>query len=287
MTDEAIEDETPTPGNVITENSDEGQSEALEEKENFIQKLAGFGDIGATFITIIVFVPFIIAFGMLMALLFSLPFDLPAEMENGLFLIICGVLGFCWFSFFTELTRVKPVTPVIPIPWIWLMPLAFLFGVFQFFASIFHIFFPPDLPYEVEFMLLSESEQTSYQDCKKDDFAACNSLGNALYRHKEYELSNKFYLKAVNLYDQGCSGDHAESCNRLGLMYAKGEGVEKNRETSATLYQQACDGGNVDGCSNLASRLANGDGVEKDIAKSKALYAKACEGGHESACDKK
>ena len=40
-------------------------------------------------------------------------------------------------------------------------------------------------------------------------------------------------------------------CNNLGVMYEKGNGVEKNEQKAVQLYKKACDGGEMLGCRNL------------------------------------
>ena len=40
-------------------------------------------------------------------------------------------------------------------------------------------------------------------------------------------------------------------CVTLGVMYADGDGVEKDLGKAAQLYKKACDGGEMLGCRNL------------------------------------
>ena len=40
-------------------------------------------------------------------------------------------------------------------------------------------------------------------------------------------------------------------CSKLGVMYAKGNGVEKDFSKAVQLFKKACDDGDLDGCRNL------------------------------------
>ena len=67
-------------------------------------------------------------------------------------------------------------------------------------------------------------------------------------------------------------------CTNLGIMYANGDGVEKNEQKAVELYKKACDGGEMAGCTNLGFMYANGNGVEKNEQKAAELFKKACDG---------
>ncbi len=52
-------------------------------------------------------------------------------------------------------------------------------------------------------------------------------------------------------YSKGCEDKNAESCYKLGFMYASGDGVEQDNKKAKKLYKKACDGGNAEGCISL------------------------------------
>ena len=58
--------------------------------------------------------------------------------------------------------------------------------------------------------------------------------------------------KAVKLYKASCKAGNALGCSNLGLMYAKGQGVEADDLKALKYYKKACDGGDQDGCKNYA-----------------------------------
>ncbi|CAA6815051.1 MAG: Unknown protein [uncultured Sulfurovum sp.] len=47
-----------------------------------------------------------------------------------------------------------------------------------------------------------------------------------------------------------CEKGKMEACYNLGLMYAQGEGITKNKAKAIELFQKACDGGIEEGCEN-------------------------------------
>ena len=53
-------------------------------------------------------------------------------------------------------------------------------------------------------------------------------------------------------------------CYNLGIMYAFGNGVEKDFSKAAELLKKACDGGEKNACRGLDIIYAKGNGAEKD-----------------------
>ncbi len=52
-------------------------------------------------------------------------------------------------------------------------------------------------------------------------------------------------------YDKECMKNNAESCYKLGFLYASGDGVKQDNAKAKELYQKACDGGSAEGCVSL------------------------------------
>ena len=69
----------------------------------------------------------------------------------------------------------------------------------------------------------------------------------------------------------------------LGVMYAKGRGVERNEAKAVELLTLAADKGDANAQLNLGIMYAKGRGVDKDETKAFQLWEKAAEQGHASA----
>ena len=72
----------------------------------------------------------------------------------------------------------------------------------------------------------------------------------------------------------------ATAQHNLGVMYAKGEGVEKDLDKAAELYEQAAAQGEVAAQYNLGIMYKDGIGVEKDLHKAAEFYKQAAAQGH-------
>ena len=83
---------------------------------------------------------------------------------------------------------------------------------------------------------------------------------------------------------KACDAGDMRGCHDLGVMYADGNGVEKNEQKAVELYKKACDGGEMLGCFNLGTMYAKGSGTEKDLGKAAELFKKACDGGDMNGC---
>ena len=69
----------------------------------------------------------------------------------------------------------------------------------------------------------------------------------------------------------------------LGVMYAKGRGVERNEAKAVELLTLAADKGDANAQLNLGIMYAKGRGVDKDEVKAFQLWERAAEQGHASA----
>ena len=81
---------------------------------------------------------------------------------------------------------------------------------------------------------------------KLPSFGAKNDYeqGIAFYDNKEYD-------KAFESFKKACDDGNMRACHNLGVMYEKGNGVEKNEQKAVELYKKACDGGEMLGCRGL------------------------------------
>ena len=71
--------------------------------------------------------------------------------------------------------------------------------------------------------VLDKSGTQSSFDTKK-----AYDQGKAFYNNKEYD-------KAAELFKKVCDGREVRGCNNLGVMYDKGNGVEKNEKKKKKL----------------------------------------------------
>src|SRR5260370_35678426 len=61
-----------------------------------------------------------------------------------------------------------------------------------------------------------------------------------------------------------CKKANYASCNSLGLMYEEGDGVAKDAKRAEQLYRRACERGHANGCTNLGVLYQNSNGVAKE-----------------------
>lgn len=78
----------------------------------------------------------------------------------------------------------------------------------------------------------------------------------------------------ASCFEQQCIKNDTESCNRLGVLYRLGYGVEKDTKKAMSYFQKTCDIKNGVGCWLLGGMY---EGVEKDINKAKMHYEQACD----------
>ena len=87
------------------------------------------------------------------------------------------------------------------------------------------------------------------------------------------------YQKAVSLFKKACNAGAAGGCNDLGVLYAKGLGVNQSYTKAASLYKKACDGGDTKGCTNLGVMYYKGQGVPLNKIKAYQYWMKAAKQG--------
>ena len=94
----------------------------------------------------------------------------------------------------------------------------------------------------------------------------------------------------INDYIQECDNYVAGSCNKLGDIYLKGLGVERNLNLAIKYHEKACNQGSNDSCNAIGewyfhSQGAHAYGVERDPVQAKKYFEKACiHGMHGNAC---
>ena len=101
--------------------------------------------------------------------------------------------------------------------------------------------------------------------------------GLSAYRGKQFS-------QAAELYRKACDGGERKGCHDLGLMYLRGEGMEKDLNRAAGLFKRACDAGGTGGCLDLGLMYLRGEGVPKDLNRAADLYKRACDAGAPPGC---
>lgn len=74
-----------------------------------------------------------------------------------------------------------------------------------------------------------------------------------------------------------CARGDGTACEKLGFMYARGDGVAKDYSRAIALFSKACDARNAEGCAGLGAMYLFGLGVTKDDLRAKALFSKGCD----------
>jgi TPR repeat protein len=110
------------------------------------------------------------------------------------------------------------------------------------------------------------------------DAAATAKQAIALYTAKQYSQSEP-------LFQQACSGGHADSCDYLGWMYQYHLGVDQDYSKALLLYEKGCASGSLAACNNEGVMYENHIGVAEDFPKALALYTRSCDGDFAIACD--
>ena len=100
----------------------------------------------------------------------------------------------------------------------------------------------------------------------------------ALYQQHQYD-------QAQPLLEQTCKAGQADSCDDLGRMYQRAQGVEQDYKMAWSLYSEACDDGSLQGCDHLASMYNYKLGVAQDYPRAATLYGRACNGGVLEGCN--
>lgn len=119
--------------------------------------------------------------------------------------------------------------------------------------------------------------------CDGGDASGCGKLGALYERGAGIEKDDK---AAAELYQKGCGLRDTHACAGLGffLEYGKG-GLAVDKRGAASHYKLACDADDPRGCAGLASLYISGEGgLPKDEALGARLYQRACDGGDMGAC---
>jgi TPR repeat protein len=99
--------------------------------------------------------------------------------------------------------------------------------------------------------------------CDQGDLPACHAAALDAYYAPPSPDSD---TRARELFERGCQGGYAPSCNGLGTLHDQGRGVPQDHVAAVALYRRACAADGSTGCQHLAQALRLGRGVAKDEA---------------------
>lgn len=92
------------------------------------------------------------------------------------------------------------------------------------------------------------------------------------------------YLKAYDIWEEEMRTDKPQAYTNIGLLYLKGEGLERNLEKAKEYFEKGIALNSNSSYFNLATMYQNGIGVELDEEKSIEYFKKAAALNHEGAC---
>jgi TPR repeat protein len=92
-------------------------------------------------------------------------------------------------------------------------------------------------------------------------------------------LENHDYATAVREFNAGVDRGEADAQVNLGIMYARGLGVEKDIAEAWRLFQLSAAQGNAQAQFRMGLRSAQGWGVQQDFAQASKWYQRAADQG--------
>lgn len=120
-------------------------------------------------------------------------------------------------------------------------------------------------------------------------------LNTAVFSNEEAWAARKNgdYKKAVEIYQKSCDAGDARSCNKLGILYKKGQVIKRNDKKANECYKKAnnlfkkdCESGDSFACYYLGVLYQNGkEGAQQDKNLAKEYYGKACDLDHQLSCE--
>jgi TPR repeat protein len=108
---------------------------------------------------------------------------------------------------------------------------------------------------------------------KQEHRIAINNVGTFLMESEDYKKAAKFFRKALDLGYLGAK-------TNLGILYANGNGVSRNRKKAFRLYQEAALTGESNAQVNLAGQYYMGKGVAENFVMAMMWFDIATMNGH-------
>jgi serine/threonine protein kinase/TPR repeat protein len=130
----------------------------------------------------------------------------------------------------------------------------------------------------LDYATLTGSELVAILDKACEDGAAegCVSLGELLDTQGG-EVVEQDQARAAKLYERACDEGAMRGCTNLAnLTYDGLGGLEKSPKRSFDLNDKACRGGDLVGCARLGLLYARGQGTDKNMKRAAELHRQAC-----------
>jgi Trypsin-like peptidase domain/Sel1 repeat len=107
------------------------------------------------------------------------------------------------------------------------------------------------------------------------------SVGNAqqLFKKGEVAFAAREFAAALHWFRQAADKRDSDAMNKIGIMYAMGQGVGVDYAIAMGWFRQAADMGNTYAMGNVGELYAKGDGVSKDCGAARQWIAKAAAAG--------
>jgi len=107
------------------------------------------------------------------------------------------------------------------------------------------------------------------------------SVGYAddLFKKGEVAFAAKEFSEALRWFRQAADKRHSDAMNKIGIMYAMGQGVGVDYAMAMGWFRQAAEMGNTYAMGNIGELYAKGDGVAKDCGVARQWVAKAAAAG--------
>ena len=125
-----------------------------------------------------------------------------------------------------------------------------------------------------------------YKELEKGNEIPNPGEGRNFMRHREAltAYKNKDFETALSIWQEEAKTKSDRAMANLGLMYLKGEGVEKDYAKAKEWFDEASKYDNDSANFNLALMYQTRIGVEEDVQKAKEYFRKAAAKNHTQAC---
>ena len=110
-----------------------------------------------------------------------------------------------------------------------------------------------------------------------------SGTADSLYEAGMELYDQKDYSAALNHFQEAANDGSIAAMVKLGEMYSKGEGIERDDQTAIEWYTKAARQGDVVAMYSLADLYENGLGVKHDYQKAMQWYTAAADGGYKYA----
>jgi S1-C subfamily serine protease len=100
-----------------------------------------------------------------------------------------------------------------------------------------------------------------------------------LFKRGEVAFAAKEFSEALRWFRQAADKRHTDAMNKIGIMYAMGQGVEVDYAMAMSWFRQAAQMGNTYAMGNVGELYAKGDGVTRDCGVARQWVAKAAAAG--------